>query len=102
MNVQPPTQKSFFSRGSIFTLLLSLTSLTSQANIIDGEILYKESCISCHGDSIAEASSIYSIKQMKKKIKGCVYYLDLPWNKQDISDTAEYLDVKYFHLDEWN
>lgn len=102
MNIHTPSQKNFFNRGFVYILLFFITNLAAQANIVDGEILYKESCIGCHGDSIAEASSIYSIIQMKEKIKGCVYYLDLPWNKQDISDTAEYLDVKYFHLDDWN
>jgi hypothetical protein len=44
---------------------------------------------------------IFSIKKLKKKIYGCVGQLDLPWNEQDVDDTVEYLDVKFFHFDEW-
>jgi hypothetical protein len=44
---------------------------------------------------------IFSMKKLKNKIYGCAGQLNLPWNDQDVDDTAEYLDVKFFHFDEW-
>jgi hypothetical protein len=85
----------------IFLSLLSLTSfLANSANLIDGEILYKESCIRCHEDNITENNFVVNIKELKDKISGCVYHLQLPWNDTDIGDTAAYLDKKYFFFDE--
>ena len=77
------------------------SSLVNAANIIDGEILYKESCIECHKANPSEEMLIFSMKKLKNKIYGCVGQLNLPWNEQDVDDTAEYLDVKFFHFDEW-
>ena len=71
------------------------------ANIVDGEILYKESCIECHEANPSEEMLIFSMKKLKNKIYGCAGQLNLPWNDQDVDDTAEYLDVKFFHFDEW-
>ena len=71
-------------------------------NIVDGEILFKESCIRCHGETLAEYSAIITTKKLKDKIRGCVYHLDLPWHDSDIADTAHYLDKKYFNFEEWD
>ena len=82
-------------------LIVATFSSTNAANIIDGEILYKESCIECHESNPSEEMLIFSMKKLKNKIYGCAGQLNLPWNDQDIDDTAEYLDVKFFHFDEW-
>jgi hypothetical protein len=85
----------------LFLSIILLTELVDSANIIDGEILYKESCIECHETNPSEEMLIFSMKKLKNKIYGCVGQLNLPWNEQDVDDTAEYLDVKFFHFDEW-
>jgi len=82
-------------------LIVATFSSTNAANIIDGEILYKESCIECHESNPSKEMLIFSMKKLKNKIYGCVGQLNLPWNDQDVDDTAEYLDVKFFHFDEW-
>ena len=82
-------------------LIVATFSSTNAANIIDGEILYKESCIECHESNPSEEMLIFSMKKLKNKIYGCVGQLNLPWNDQDVDDTVEYLNVKFFHFDEW-
>jgi hypothetical protein len=81
--------------------MVATFSSTNAANIIDGEILYKESCIECHESNPSKEMLIFSMKKLKNKIYGCVGQLNLPWNDQDVDDTVEYLDVKFFHFDEW-
>ena len=92
--------RRFNRKHYIFVLMIFASSLVKSANIIDGEILFKESCVQCH-DKPSEEMMIFSMKRLKNKIYGCVGQLDLPWNEQDVDDTAEYLDVKYFHFNDW-
>jgi len=82
-------------------LIFFTLNSANAANIVDGEILYKESCIECHEANPSEEMLIFSMKKLKNKIYGCAGQLNLPWNDQDVDDTAEYLDVKFFHFDEW-
>jgi ABC-type histidine transport system ATPase subunit len=80
--------------------MIFLSNLVNSANITDGEILFKESCIQCH-ENPAEEMMIFSMQNLKKKIYGCAGQLNLPWNEQDVDDAASYLDVKYFHFNVW-
>ncbi len=93
--------QSFIRTIYVCFLTILVFNSANAANIVDGEILYKESCIECHESNPSEEMLIFSIKKLKKKIYGCVGQLDLPWNEQDVDDTVEYLDVKFFHFDEW-
>lgn len=88
------------SKSYIFILLIIFSNLVHSASISDGEILFKESCIQCHENS-SEEMMIFSMNKLTNKIYGCVGQLDLPWNEQDVEDTAAYLDDKYFHFDFW-
>ena len=88
-----------FKYGFLFITLLS--NLAFAVNLIDGEILYKESCIRCHGNDIQQEISLNNIEELKVGIEMCVDALNLPWNQIDINDTAGYLDVKYFHFEKF-
>ncbi len=79
--------------------ILLLSNVGFAANLIDGEILYKESCIRCHGSDIHKEIALEDIVQLKVGIQLCVNALYLPWNQTDINDTAGYLDSQYFHFD---
>ncbi len=90
---------SWINRSALLFLLCAFQALALPVNLVDGEILYKESCIECHQGNLEEESYIFDMETLTDKIGICAYYLNLPWNEQDIQDTAGYLDKKYFDFD---
>ena len=91
--------------NKVYALILGvlITGSSIAVNLVDGEILYKESCIQCHGidEDLSENSLMDSVDPLKEKIFDCIYRLDIPWNEHDIADTAGYLDIKYYHFKDW-
>lgn len=80
---------------------VSLSSFALEPNLIDGKILYEESCAQCHGSDyylglgMDEMTNIYEILHW---VEGCSKHFHLGWNDQDITDTAHFLNKEYFHL----
>ncbi len=87
---------------SIVLLIALLPSLAlAQPNIVDGKLLYEESCIKCHSDpylsiGLNEMSNPIELSYM---VNVCSEHFQLNWNQQDIEDTTHYLNTEFFRFD---
>jgi cytochrome c553 len=86
-----------------FTLFILLTTLFSQANAFDvdaGKKQLNENCTSCHGSELYTRSDrrVSSRKGVSTQVQRCQLALNLNWFDEDVENTAEYLNIEYYHF----
>ncbi|TVO75957.1 cytochrome c [Sedimenticola selenatireducens] len=89
----------------IMKLALSslLLTLFSQANAFDieaGKKQVSENCTSCHGSELYTRSDrrVSSRKGVSTQVQRCQLALNLNWFDEDVENTAEYLNIEYYHF----
>jgi len=92
------------NKALLLTLLpgLALAIELVQPNIGDGKLLYEESCMRCHDDPYLSngLDEMTNTTELFYMVTACSRHFDLDWNKQDITDTTHYMNIKFFQLDE--
>ena len=89
-------------RKLLVTILFLPFSLMAEPNIIDGKLLYGESCAKCHGTEYYQGlgmSEPNDVVELTHWVDTCSQHFNLDWNDQDIEDTVHYLNREFFRLD---
>lgn len=87
-------------------LLLTLLSVTAQADAKRGKSLHDNNCMSCHigimggvgADMyLRENRRVDSYQRLVKQVNRCNDNLDVPWHNDEVMDVVEYLNLQYYH-----
>ena len=89
-------------RKLLLAVLFLPLALMAQPNIVDGKLLYEESCAKCHGSDYYQGLSVEEVTntfELMHWVDTCSKHFNLDWNDQDIEDTVHYLNREFFKLD---
>ena len=88
--------------------IISLVSLSANADIQNGKELHNSNCTNCHvsmqggdGSSIytRDNSRINSLSALIKQVKRCRDSLGVEWPEEDITDVVEYLNTSFYNFE---
>ncbi len=102
MNIKPA-----IIRFSLIFTLITLLSVTAQANEQRGKDLHDANCQSCHTslmsgnpDQIYTRSDrrVNSIEGLKNQVTRCKTTVGVAWPEDQIDDVVEYLNNSFYHI----
>jgi len=84
--------------------LVLFAALITSSNVFAseqrGQLLYENHCRICHDSSvhIREKQKAKNIEDIMSWVNRWRSHLELPWNKQEITDVADYLNESFYHF----
>lgn len=87
----------------LIPLFMALAASASQAGEYDietGKALLDKNCYACHGNELYTRSDrrVTSRPGLSTQVQRCELALDLNWFDDDVENTAEYLNIQFYHF----
>ncbi len=64
-----------------------------------GELLYSTHCIACHTEQVhwRDRKRVTDWRSLRSEIRRWQEIMGLGWNREDIDEVAQYLNILYYH-----
>ncbi|MCP4994310.1 MAG: cytochrome c [Gammaproteobacteria bacterium] len=83
----------------IAATLIATSAFADDFDTDNGKELVDEHCYACHGNEIytRQDHRVQNRGQLSAQVQRCEQMLKLQWFDSDIEDSAEYLNIKFYH-----
>ena len=89
------------NKALITAALIASSMQAAQAADVDaGKELVNENCYACHGNEIYTRKDriVNSRSSLTQQVQRCELALGLQWFEDDVENSAEYLNLKFYHF----
>lgn len=92
--------KTYALKFTLFTLFLVPFSQANAFDIEAGKEQLSEHCTACHGSELYTRSDrrVSNRTGVSTQVQRCQLALNLNWFDDDVENTAEYLNIEYYHF----
>ena len=90
------------NKALITAALIASSMQAAQAADVDaGKELVNENCYACHGNEIYTRKDriVNSRSSLTQQVQRCELALGLQWFEDDVENSAEYLNLKFYHFE---